>query len=165
MSGQRWYESIVHIYLLFEKLLPSVVVTACCPYNQIRKRRRTRVICMQSVFSIVSCSSNRENRCRVGATMVVGVVETTSRRVRILVTWCNFAPIACICSVFVLGFSSRCQNLNCSERLNTSCEIRWKLTEYRFFEKRSHNVLYSLIQVFVPVINLISSTGTICLYW
>ena len=70
MSGQRRYGSIVHIHLWFEKLLPSVVVTACCPYNQIRKRRRTRVICMQSVFSVVSLDSNRERWCRVGGSSV-----------------------------------------------------------------------------------------------
>ena len=106
------------LYLFVRKLelVPSIVFTTCCPYNQVRKERKTRVICMQSVFCIVSRSSDRENWCRVGATIVVVVVRTTSRRVRILVTWCNFAPIACICSVFVLGFSSRCQNLNCSER-------------------------------------------------
>jgi len=98
-------ESIVFVVRKLE-LVPSIIFTTCCPYNQVRKGRRTRVICMQSVFCIVSRSSDRENRCRVGATIVVVVVGTTSRRVRILVTWCNFAPIAYICVVFVLEFSS-----------------------------------------------------------
>ena len=59
------------------ELVPSITFTTCCPYNQVRKERKTRVICMQSVFCIVSRSSNRENQCRVRATMVVVVVGTT----------------------------------------------------------------------------------------
>jgi len=62
------------------ELVPSITFTTCCPYNQVRKERKTRVICMQSVFCIVSRSFDRENRCRVGATIVVVVVGTTSSK-------------------------------------------------------------------------------------
>jgi len=49
------------------ELVPSTVFPSCCPYNQIRKERKSRVICMQSVFCIVSCNANRESQCQVDA--------------------------------------------------------------------------------------------------
>ena len=59
------------IYSLFQELVPSAVLTACCPFYQLRKQRKTCVICVQSMFCIVSYDSNRESQCWVG----VGVVS------------------------------------------------------------------------------------------
>jgi len=53
------------------QLVPSIVFTTRCPYNATRKGRRARLICMQSVFSVVSLDSNRESWCRVGGSSSV----------------------------------------------------------------------------------------------
>ena len=57
----------ISIYLLPKyELVPSIVFTTCRPWNQIRKIRKRCVICMISIFSVVSCNSNKESLCQVG---------------------------------------------------------------------------------------------------
>jgi len=52
--------ALVVAALLMDPVLPSMVFTACRPYNATRKERKMPVICMISEFRIVSCGSNRE---------------------------------------------------------------------------------------------------------
>ena len=64
---------IVRCWLIcsfFQGLVPSMVFTACHPYNKKRNGRKTHVIYIISVFSIVSCNCNRDPRCWAG--VVVG---------------------------------------------------------------------------------------------
>jgi len=62
----------IHFFQNNNSLVPSIIFTTWRPYNQIRKERITRVICVWCLSLMVSSGSNRDLLCRVELVGVSG---------------------------------------------------------------------------------------------